>query len=69
VPACESYPHSELWGERGFTYRTLDEALVKHRQMVQGTGSSAVSSAGSVNTLPVLKTSRGAQMQLELEAA
>jgi hypothetical protein len=32
-PATEYYPHNEDWGTYGFTYRTLEEALVKFREL------------------------------------
>ena len=32
-PATEYYPHNEDWGTYGFTYRTLEEALAKFREL------------------------------------
>jgi hypothetical protein len=35
-PATEYYPHNEDWGTYGFSYRTLEEALVKFMELARG---------------------------------
>jgi hypothetical protein len=34
-PATECYPHNEDWGTYGFTYRTLEEAERKFREVAR----------------------------------
>lgn len=35
IPPSEYPPSSEQWGSKGWTYRTLDEAIEKYKQLAK----------------------------------